>query len=162
MRFFLNSNASSYLRSLSSEFDESTNSIRVELNRFENAGLLNTYVLGNKKMFIANTNHPLFPDIKNILMKHIGLDKIIADVVVKLGEIKKVFVVGDFARGIDNKIIDLVFVGEHINKTYLMTLIEKVEKIISRKVRYIVLNDIEFSDYKDQNKENERLLIWGK
>ena len=38
MKFFLNSRTTSYLRDLENEFDESTNAIRVELNRFEKAG----------------------------------------------------------------------------------------------------------------------------
>jgi len=47
LKFFLNSNATSYLRGLESEFGESTNSIRIELNRFEEAGMLTSYNQGN-------------------------------------------------------------------------------------------------------------------
>ena len=53
--FFLNSNSRSYLRGLESEFGESTNSIRLELNKFEQAGLLTTEMDGNKKYFRAPT-----------------------------------------------------------------------------------------------------------
>jgi len=48
LKFFLNSNASSYLRNLEGEFGESTNGIRLELNKFEKAGLLQSQVSGNK------------------------------------------------------------------------------------------------------------------
>ena len=84
LKFFLNSNSRSYLRNLESEFGESTNSIRLELNKFEQAGLLTTEVDGNKKYFRANTSHPLFNDIHNILLKTIGFDKIVERVVEKL------------------------------------------------------------------------------
>ena len=67
LKFFLNGNTSSYLRNLESEFGESSNAIRLELNKFEEAGLLNTSLEGNKKLFKANTQHPLFKDIHNIL-----------------------------------------------------------------------------------------------
>ena len=40
VKFFLNIENKSYLRGLESEFGESTNAIRVELNRLEDAGLL--------------------------------------------------------------------------------------------------------------------------
>ena len=40
LKFFLNSNTTAYLRSLESEFGESTNAIRIELNRLEEAGML--------------------------------------------------------------------------------------------------------------------------
>jgi len=39
-RFFLNQSVDGYLHGLSKELDENTNSIRVELNRLEKAGLL--------------------------------------------------------------------------------------------------------------------------
>jgi len=39
LRFFLNPESRSYLRELAEEFGESTNSVRVELNRLTEAGL---------------------------------------------------------------------------------------------------------------------------
>lgn len=148
MKFFLNSQSSSYLRSLETEFGESTNSIRQELNKFEKAGLLTSSNQGNKKMFRANTGHPLFQNIHNILLKHIGIDQVIDKVINQLGGVDVVLLVGDFAQGIDRGIIDLVFVGEKINKSYLLELIDKAEKIIDRKIRYLVYaNENELDDF---------------
>ena len=48
-KFFLNSNTKAHLRGLESEFGESSNAIRVELNRFEEAGLLILSKMGIKK-----------------------------------------------------------------------------------------------------------------
>ena len=78
LKFFLNSHATAYLRSLESEFGESSNGIRLELNRLEKAGLLCSESEGNKKIFRANTTHPLFSEIHNIVMKHIGLDQVVS------------------------------------------------------------------------------------
>lgn len=160
LKFFLNSNSSSYLRGLENEFEESTNSIRLELNRFEKAGLLKSYFKGNKKMFQANADHPLYSPINDLLIKHIGFDSILERVVLKLGDIKKVIVVGDFARGVDSNIIDLIFVGDEINKTYLINLVEKVEVQINRKIRYLVFREGEFEDYQENNKKIESLLLY--
>ena len=77
LKFFLNSKSSAYLRGLECEFGESTNAIRIELNRFESAGLLETHMKGNKKIYQANIKHPIFPDIQNILKKFIGIDQIV-------------------------------------------------------------------------------------
>lgn len=159
LKFFLNSNSSSYLRNLESEFGDSTNAIRIELNKFEKAGLLNTRFDGNKKMFRANTKHPLYNDIHNILIKHIGFDKIIENVIKKLGDLKNVFIVGEFAKGVNSDIIDLIFVGGQINKEYLLQLVEKVEKMIKRKIRYLVFDDNEVAEYLKKNKD-EIFLLW--
>ena len=91
LKFFLNSSSESYLRNLEDEFGESTNSIRLELNKFEKAGLLNSRSSGNKKLFRANTSHPLYPEIHNLLLKHLGFDQIIDKVVNNLGDVEKVF-----------------------------------------------------------------------
>ena len=39
-KFFLNKETTAYLRGLENEMGESTNAIRIELNKFEKAGLL--------------------------------------------------------------------------------------------------------------------------
>lgn len=139
LKFFLNSSTKSYLRGLESEFGESSNAIRLELNRLEKAGMLSSSSEGNKKIFQANKKHPLFKEVHNIVLKHIGFDKIIENVVERLGDVEMVFVSGAFAKGLDSTIIDLVFIGQ-VNKSYLIELIEKVEKLISRKVRYVIFD----------------------
>jgi len=147
LKFFLNGNTSSYLRNLESEFGESSNAIRLELNKFEEAGLLNTSLEGNKKLFKANTQHPLFKDIHNILLKYTGLDKITEQVISRLGNIEAVYLVGDLARGLDSPIIDLIFVGD-IDKNYLIKLTEKAENVIHKKVRFVIFNTNEFYSQK--------------
>lgn len=144
LKFFLNSKATSYLRGLESEFGDSTNAIRVELNRFEKAGMLSSFVRGNKKYFRANTEHPLYNETHNLLMKYIGFDKIIDTVIANLGQVSKVYVTGAFAKGLDNDTIDLVFVGK-LNESYLVELIEKVERHIQRKIRYLVYDESEIT-----------------
>lgn len=159
LKFFLNSNATSYLRGLEGEFGDSTNSIRVELNRFEKAGMLTSFNKGNKKFFQANTSHPLYKEVHNIILKYVGLDKIIENVVKRLGKVSKVYVVGDYSKGIDSQIIDLLFVGD-IDKNYLIELIEKVEKLIERKVRYVIYKNDEMEEIEWKNFTTEPLLLW--
>ena len=158
LKFFLNSNNASYLRSLATEFNESTNSIRTELNRFEDAGLLNSFNQGNKKMYQANTKHPLFPDIHNILLKHTGVDQIIDRILVNIGELKQAWAVGEFAKGMNSSIIDLILVGKNIDVSYLAGLIIKTESMIKRRIRYIILSEEESEEY--LKTFPEALLLW--
>jgi len=160
LKFFLNSGSKAYLRQLESEFGESSNAIRLELNRFEKANLLTTSTTGNKKYYRANTLHPLFPDINNILLKYVGFDQIVDKVVRKLGNLKCAYIVGDFAQGRDNNIIDLIFVCNGIDREYLARLIEKVEKLINRKVRYVIFDEEEFRNSATNTEEENVLLLW--
>ena len=139
LKFFLNTQTKSYLRGLESEFGESSNAIRVELNRLENAGLLSTSTEGNKKMFFANSEHPLYQDIHNILKKFIGIDHIVDKITSQVGDLQAAFVTGDFAMGIDSNIIDLALVGFQLDRPYIDTLVEKAEKFMARRIKYIIL-----------------------
>lgn len=148
LKFFTNSHTHSYLRSLAGEFSESTNAVRVELNRLSEAGILEVYPEGNTVMYKANQSHPLFNDISNIVKKYIGIDQIVEQVLVKLGDLKLALVTGDYAEGKDTGIIDLLLVGD-IDKVYVINLIERAESIIKRKIRYIVFSESEYErDFK--------------
>lgn len=159
LKFFLNSKTTGYLRNLESEFGESTNAIRQELNRFEGAGMLTSGMEGNKKVFRANTGHPLFEEVHKILLKYVGLDKVIEHVIKRLGNVEQVFLAGEMAKGLDSTVIDLIIVGEP-DKNYLVDLIEKAEKLIKRKVRYLVYSVDDFQ--KDAGlSDTPSLLLWS-
>lgn len=161
LKFFLNSNTTAYLRGLEGEFGESSNAIRVELNKFEGAGMLSSEMKGNKKIFRANTQHPLFKEIHNILLKYIGIDQIVEKVVERLGAVEKVYLAGKFSRGLDSKIIDLIFIGD-IDRNYLIELVERVEDIIDRKIRYLVYKSDEVDKIDWENFDAKPLLLWSK
>ena len=99
------------MRNLETEFGESSNSIRIELNRFEKAKLLLSNKEGNKKIFKANVKHPIYADLNKILLKQTGLEQIIERVVKRVGDMKEVYVFGDLAKGRNVRIIELIFVG---------------------------------------------------
>ncbi|MEZ4825564.1 MAG: winged helix-turn-helix domain-containing protein [Bacteroidia bacterium] len=161
LKFFLNSSMTAYLRNLESEFGESSNSIRVELNRLEDAGFLSSEFEGNKKIFRANTRHPLFGELNSIVMKYAGIDRIIEHVVKCLGDVEEVYLTGEFARGLDSKIVDLILIG-NIDTRYLVELIEKAEPLIHRKIRYLIYSKTEFEKLDFSNLTTIPLLLWSK
>ncbi len=162
LKFFLNSKNTAYLRNLEDEFGESTNAIRVELNRFEEAGFLTSSAEGNKKIFTVNTKHPFFPDINKILMKMTGLEYVVDYVLQRIGELDKVFLVGNLARGKNTDIIDLVLVGNKLNKAFLIEQIEKAEKKLDKKIRYVHYSAEEFNIEKIKEPGMHPLLLWSK
>jgi hypothetical protein len=139
-KFFLNSSTTAHLRGLESEFGESSNAIRIELNRFEEAGLLKSLRNGNKKVYQANNDHPLFCDIHNIILKEAGIDRVIEKVIHRIGNLKCVYLTGDFARGMDSNVIELILVGNDIDKEYLERKILQAEELVGRSVSYKVID----------------------
>jgi hypothetical protein len=89
-----------------------------------------------------------------------GIDHILNSVVEKLGEVEKVFLAGELARGMDSKIVDLVIIGK-IDRSYLQKLCEKAEKLVHRNIRSLVLEqEALLKDYPTLSSE-ELLLIWS-
>lgn len=162
MKFFLNSSTTAYLRSLEEEFGESTNGIRLELNKFEKAGFIDSYTEGNKKLFKANTKHPLFKDINSIVLKLTGLVHIVDYVVQRIGDLHKVYLVGKLANGQNTDIIDIVLVGDNINQTFLLEQVQKAEKKIGKKIRYLHFGAEEFELSKIKEPGMHPLLLWSK
>ena len=158
LKFFLNPESRAYLRAMATEFDESTNAIRLELNRFEAAGMLESTSEGNRKIFRANVSHPLYQEVRSILLKYVGIDQVIERIVTKLGDVREVYLTGDFARGKSSDVIDILIVG-NIDKAYLLQLVERTEQVIKKKVRHLVYSPAEFEAMELDKEEN--LLIWN-
>lgn len=159
-KFFLNPGISSYLRELADEFNESTNGLKLELDRLSQAGILRKRQEGRIIKYSANKSHPLFNDLTSIVRKYFGIDKIVENVLNSLGKVEKAYIVGDYAKGIDSGIIDLVLVGD-IDWNYLYNLIQKVENLIKRKIRVLVIKGEELREYKDKLKLDEGILLVG-
>jgi hypothetical protein len=165
LKFFLNSHSKAHLRGLAEEFGESTNSIRHELNNLSKAGYLVSEGKGNIIEYSANTDHPLYPELKNLVHKYMGIDKIIDNIVNKmisrLGHLEMAFITGDYANGKDTGIIDLVLVGE-VNTKNLQGYVEKAEGLIHRKIRSLVLSNEEFEQNRKSLRADTALLLWKK
>jgi predicted nucleotidyltransferase len=160
-KFFLNSSTKAHLRGLESEFGESSNAIRLELNRFEEAGLLHSLRDGNKKVYQANRDHPLFGDIHSIIMKEAGIDRVIEKVIHRLGNLVSIYLTGDFARGKDSPVIDLILVGENIDREYLARKVMQAEELVGRKVSYVVLHPDEAENHLLHVKPADLLPLWN-
>ena len=160
LKFFLNINSTGYLRGLEPEFNESTNAIRLELNRFEQGGLLISGMEQNRKVFRANRSHPLFGDITSILRKHMGVDSLVEQLISRLGNVTSAYLLGNFAVGRDADHLDLVLVGEEINMEYLHHLAAKAEKLIGRGISCTILTQHE--EERQIKGRRDVWKIWGK
>lgn len=161
LKFFLNDKNKGYLRGLESQFGESSNAIRLELNRLENAGLLISSFKGNKKIFEANKAHPLFNDIKSMLFKYTGIARLIDEIVENLGDLESAYLVGDLAKGLYSQTIQIVLVGD-LDKTYLSKLAGTMEEKLGKQIDREVYSPFDFSLAMLQAKYTDNLLLWSK
>jgi len=142
IKFFINTTNKGYLNGLATEFNESTNSIRKELNNLSSAGYLLKSKSNNRVIYNANKKHPLFKVLQKVIKQHLGIDEIVATILEKLGDVKSVAIVGDYAKGIDSGTIHVILLGDRIDVGYLKDLIEKIEKKITRKVSFEIVTKL--------------------
>jgi DNA-binding transcriptional ArsR family regulator len=159
VRFFFNPAIKSYLRELAKEFDLSTNAVREELNQLTKTNLLKSQKDGRNVYYAANPDHPLFPELKSMVSKVMGMDQVIDGIVNRLGDLERAYLIGDYAEGKDTGIIDLVLVGD-INNHHLADLSKKTERYINRKIRTLVLSGKEYPDFKEKTRTQTHILLW--
>jgi anion-transporting ArsA/GET3 family ATPase len=138
VRLFMNSSSRAYLRGLGAEFGESTNGIRVELNRLEEASLLISEKAGNRKLYRANTAHQLYNDIHNIVLKETGITNAVEKILEATRSVRSIYLTGPLAMGIDSRSIDLVLVGSGLNRSSLAEKLKKFLKSSRREVKFTI------------------------
>ncbi len=138
IKFFISAANNGYLNGLASEFNESTNSIRKELNNLSGAGYLLKSKKNNRIIYNANTSHPMFKVLQKIVRQHLGLEDIVETVIERLGDVDKIALTGEYAKGIDSGNIEIIINGSDVNKDYLELIRPKIKKKIGREVSFLI------------------------
>ncbi len=160
-KLLLNPASKVYLRGLEKDLGVSSNTVRLELNKLQEMHLIeaqedsdNTKV----KNYVVNQGHPMFKTLRGIIMQFVGLDQIVDQIIKKLGNLDQVYLTGDLAEGKNSPFVDLVIVG-NVDKAYMYQLIEKVEPLISKKIRVGLFKPSEFSEDLLATLENKLQLL---
>tara|TARA_Y100000768_G_scaffold357674_1_gene312906 strand:+ start:25 stop:531 length:507 start_codon:yes stop_codon:yes gene_type:complete len=141
IRFFLNLAKKSHLRGIAYDLNESTNSIRIELNNLTEAGYLIKKKEKNKINYLANNKHPFFNILVDLVRKHTGIESIISNIVSSIESLNSIYVIGDYALGIDSGNIKIYIEGNISDINYINKVITKTEEKINRKIT--LLNEID-------------------
>jgi len=157
VKFFIRAANKGHLNSLASEFGESTNGVRKELNKLKDAGYLVSNKEQNKVIYRANTKHPLYSVLQQLVKKHLRLDEMVETIVKRIGDVQKIILIGDYARGIDSGLIEVLLIANDINLEYIDELEKKLKNKIGRKVIFsmeseeegIILYDQEIMYYEN-------------
>ena len=72
----------------------------------------------------------MYNELQSLVRKYAGVDRLVETLVKKLGHVESAFLVGDYAKGVDSGLIDIIIIGK-INKVELDRIAEKDEVKIS-------------------------------
>jgi hypothetical protein len=115
---------------------------------------------GRNVFYSANTEHALFPELRSMVQKVMGIDQVIDGILSRLGDLKYAYLIDDYSQGKDSGIIDLLLVG-NLNHHHLFDLITKTEKYINRKIRLLLLSEDEFNHLRSKLTTKPHLLVWS-
>ena len=119
-----------------------------ELARLEESGLILSRRIGHQKHYQANAASPLFSDLRNIVLKTVGLaEPLRASLKPLSSAIRAAFVYGSVAKATDQSAsdIDLMIISDTLSYGEVFGALEKVTRTVGRKVNPTVYTAVEFS-----------------
>jgi len=119
-----------------------------ELKRLTEAGVLVRCVKENQVLFQANTQCPIFDEIKSIVVKTEGLVDVLRRALDPLvNEIELALVFGSLARGGEASAsdVDLLVVG-NVSFENIVTSLAEAQEVLRREINPVVMSAAEFQD----------------
>jgi predicted nucleotidyltransferase len=139
------SNEPLHMREIERRSGLSIGTIQQELKKLVRLELVKTRRDGNRLYYEANKEHPLYPDIRNLVLKTAGLSEVIRRTLKPNPSIKIAFIFGSIARQEEKgkSDVDLMVLGE-IGLRQLTGLLSGVSEQIGREINPYAMNIKEF------------------
>lgn len=134
-----------FLSELARSVGASAGNVQRELSRFVKDGLIRFEKKGNLSIYFLNPAHALYPEIESLVLKTVGIEGAIRDLVEKDREIRFAILYGSFAKKTEHgeSDIDLLAVSDgKLEKFY--SRLSKLESRFSRDINPTVYSSSEF------------------
>lgn len=141
----LNPETSFYQREISALTSLPIRAVQREVERLQTLGLLTSFTRGNQVHYQVNRGFFLFPELKNIFLKTVGLTALLGDGLKGAENIALAFIYGSYAADQESTAsdIDLLVVGT-LSSRALHTTLQGAEKLIHREINYTLFSPEEF------------------
>ncbi len=119
--------------------------VQQEINKLLRLDLITRIKDGNRIYYKANTDHPLYPEIRNLVLKTHGLADLLRQALSEEAKIKIAFVFGSFARKEEKAAsdVDLMVIGD-VSLRKLTGLLMGVSARLGREINPYRLTENEF------------------
>jgi uncharacterized protein len=135
-----------HVRELERRTGLSDATVRQELKKLSRLGVVEARRDGNRTYYRANGTHPLYPDIRSLVLKTSGLTDVLREVLGGAGDVELAFVFGPIANDTAkaHSDIDLMVIGT-IGLRQLSKRLSGLEAKIGREVNPHALTPEEFT-----------------
>lgn len=139
-----------------------TGAVQRELEKLSDAGLLTVTSSGNRKLYQANRQSPIFHELHDIILKTVGLVEPIRSALAPFkSNIRFAFVYGSVAKGQDTakSDIDLLIVGDELAYSEIFAALQGAEQILRRPISPNLMTIVEWDRKRtDDNTFVRRIL----
>lgn len=141
-----------HLRDLARQSGLNVKSIQTELEKLSQADLVSSERDGNRRYFRANATHPLFADLRQIVLKTAGLRDVLADALKPVKGVEVAFVFGSLAHGSGKAAsdVDLLVIGAASLRA-LSPALRAAGQVLGREINPVTLTAAEFRRGRKQN-----------
>ena len=145
-----------HLREIERRTGFAVGTVQQEIKKLQRLDIITRIKDGNRINYKANTNHPLYPEIRNLVLKTSGLADVLKTALSTEAKIKIAFVFGSFARKEEKAAsdVDLMVIGD-IGLRKLTGLLMEASEKLGREINPYRLTEIEFIKRK---KEKDHFL----
>jgi predicted nucleotidyltransferase len=142
-----------YISELARRMGVPASSLQRELHDLSEVGILKTHRQGRMVYYQANTDSPVFPDLRGLLLKTAGLVDVLAQALKPLAaRLRTAFVYGSIAAGSEqsDSDIDLMIVGQ-VSPTELALPLRRARELLGREINSTVYTPAEFDKKRAAN-----------
>ena len=141
----LNPETSFYQREISALTGLPIRAVQREVQRLQTLGLLTSFTRGNQVHYQVNRDFFLFPELKGIFLKTVGLTALLGDALKGAENIVLAFIYGSYAADQESTTsdIDLLVVGT-LSSRALHTTLQEAEKLVHREINCTLFSPEEF------------------
>jgi len=143
--FGIQSDASYHMREIERRTGFAIGTVQKELKKLQRLDIIIRLKDGNRVYYRANTSHPLYSSIHELVIKTAGLADVLKEAIGPEREIKIAFVFGSWARQEDkaHSDVDLMVIGE-IGLRRLSELLTDVSLKVGREINPHIFSEKEF------------------
>jgi predicted nucleotidyltransferase len=149
--FFSNPSKKYYVRQIERLLGYSVGSIGRELKKFKKDDLFLTEKIGNLVYYKLNQDHPLYEELKSIVMKSSGIVQRLKEALLSLPNIDIAFIYGSYASGEakSSSDIDIMIIGD-VESSDVVSSLSELEIKFDREINFTLYTKKEFLEKKDK------------
>lgn len=135
-----------HLRELTRQSGLTLGTVQDELEKLSRADLVTNRRDGNRRYYRANSAHPLYPDLQQLVLKTSGLREVLVDALRDVKGVSSAFVFGSLAGGAGTAAsdVDLMVIGD-AGLRLLAPRLRKASERLGREINPVTITVAEFA-----------------